>query len=87
MVDHFGIDLDYTYVMYGLIPGKGHMHFELEKTYLYVVLKLGATDKGHFYPEIHDMHMSVGSEKININDSFLMTFVYNQFANVFKYIL
>jgi hypothetical protein len=47
------------------------MHFELEKTYLYVVLKLGATDKGHFYPEFHDMHRSVGSEIIVIIDSFL----------------
>jgi len=33
------------------------------------------------------MHMTVGSEKIKIDDSFLMTIVYNQFANVFKYIL
>lgn len=87
MIEHFGYRFDYKYeMMGGLLKGQGHMHFEEDQTFAMATIKLEATEKGHFYPKLHDLNVRFGRSEINVDNSTVAAHIYRASFNIVKHI-
>jgi hypothetical protein len=61
MIDYFGYRFDYSWTAFsGLLHGKGVMHLNETKSSALATVHLSATDKGHLYPQLHDLKINLG---------------------------
>lgn len=62
------------------------MRAELNNTFALASFTLGATDKGHIYPQMHDLVIDYAQSQIYVDDSPLTQGYYRQMFQVFKYV-
>ena len=70
--------------MGGLFHGDGHMHFAEHSSFGLATVHLSATDKGHLYPQLHDLKIHFGSSEVNANNSTILSHFYGASFNMIK---
>lgn len=85
LIENFQAAFDYK-IKYGLINGEGPMRFELNNTYLMGTIHFTATDKGHLYPQLHDLKVDFAQSNIFIDDNPIVQGFYREFFKVGKYL-
>lgn len=86
LIKYFAFGFDYEYDLPHLpTTGKGHFNFTMNDTLFIVTLKLGATDKGHLYPQIHDLRVNYTNTDMTSDGFFLKKIMYHEFFKIAKY--
>lgn len=70
----------------GLITDHGSIRFEERDVGLLTTLHLAATDKGHFYPQIEKLHISLGASNFT-QHSYIKKYFYSTTFNLLRHIL
>ena len=86
LIKFFNIAFDYEWSSYLLFHGKGRFDLTLNQTSAIVTLKLGATDKGHLYPQIHDLKVNYTGATLKEEGWFGKRFFYDQMFTITKHI-
>jgi len=85
MVDSFGYRFDYEWkAMAGILGGKGHMHLKEHYSIGIATVHLGATEKGHLYPQLHALKMHMGRSEVNVANNTVKSYLYGSTFNVLK---
>jgi hypothetical protein len=60
------------------------MHLNETKSFALATVHLSATEKGHLYPQLHDLKIKLGKSEVNAKNSTILSYFYGSAFNVLK---
>lgn len=85
LIKFFKMAFDYEWETF-LLHGKGRFDLTLNQTTAIVTLKLGTTDKGHLYPQIHDLKLNYTGATLTPEGNLFKKLFYAQIFTITKYV-
>lgn len=83
LIEYWKVGFDYEWRQ-KIFHDSGHVDFTFNNTSAIVALTLAATEKGHFYPQIHDIKMNYTQTDMEVSGFILKRIYYNQWFKILK---